>query len=54
MFVSSEAFAFAKDQIKRARGMTVKANLFLSKAELECQVETILLENIKAERFHIQ
>ena len=41
MSVSSEALAFAKNQIKRAREMIAKANFLLSKAEPECQPENI-------------
>ena len=44
MSVFSEALDFAKDQIKKAREMIAKANLFLSKVESECQAETIRLK----------
>ena len=54
MSIFSKALDFAKNQIKRAREMTTKANLLLSKAESECQAETIQLEKIKAEKMQVQ
>ena len=52
--ISSETFDSAKDQIKKAREMIAKANPLLSKAALECKVETIRLEKIKSQRLQIQ
>jgi len=52
--VSGEALDSAKNQIKKVREIIAKANLLLSKAELECQAETIRLEKINTERLRIQ
>ena len=54
MAVSSKTLDFAKCQIKKAREIIAKANFLLFKAEPESQAETIRLEEITAERIHIQ
>jgi len=54
MAVSTEALDAVRDQIKRAKEMIAKANLFLFKTELVSEAEAIRLEEITTERIQIQ